>query len=603
MISQLLAFLSILLLYTLNSFANPLHGIYTIGTGGNYTQISDAVAALDSHGIAGPVTFKILSGTYTGTNYFREVSNSNSSNTITFESFANDPDSVVINDPSEYSFRIEGAKNLILINLTLQNITMNGICQNIHITNNKFTDHTIQMIDGQILGFYVQGNSALAGITINSHEVQMQAVTISYNDFSPLASYIILNNVHNVSIEVNKNLGNLFMDFVNTVEVSANKLKSNQPGSNILQIRESQIVYVKNNFFDSQGDAWGISLKDNNLLDFKNNTVRNEGLDTTLLANNNTGLELLNNIYYNDSPSVSVSLWNNTGFNSDYNMYYNGPDTDIIWYNGLPYTLAGFQTASGEDLNSWNYPATFADSTDLHLHKSQGGNDFLLGIPDPDVTVDIDGEPRHALYPYKGADELAEILPVELSSFTSSVTGNSVSLVWTTSSEYNNSGFAIEKSIYNYQLSMFNDQWYNVGFVNGNGTTSSSKNYEFTDRNLSSGKYKYRLKQIDYNGNFTYYNLSGEVVIGVPHTFSLSQNYPNPFNPETKISYDLPSEEFVSLYIYDMTGREVAKLVNEIQSAGRYHIRFNAGNLSSGIYYLKMKAGEFTDVKRMMLVK
>lgn len=297
MILQLYSFLSIILLFTLNSFAIPLHGTYTIGTGGNFPLISDAITAVDSLGISGPVTFRILSGIYHQTNYLREVVNSNSSNTVTFESFAGNSDSVVITEPSEYTFRIEGAKNLIIRNLTLQNITLNGNCQNIHITNNKFTDHTIQMIDGQILGFYIQLNSSLAGITINSAGVLMQAVTISYNDFSPLASYIILNNIHNVTIALNKNLGNLFLDFVNTVEVSANKLKSNQPGSNVVQIRESQIVYMKNNFFDSQGDAWGVSFKNNNLLECDFNTIRNEGLDTTLSAIGNSGLELQNNIY------------------------------------------------------------------------------------------------------------------------------------------------------------------------------------------------------------------------------------------------------------------------------------------------------------------
>ena len=89
----------------------------------------------------------------------------------------------------------------------------------------------------------------------------------------------------------------------------------------------------------------------------------------------------------------------------------------------------------------------------------------------------------------------------------------------------------------------------------------------------------------------------------LPEKHYLEQNYPNPFNPETKISYDLPSPQFVTLYIYDMSGREITKLVNETQTAGRYEIKFNAGNLSSGIYYLKMKAGDFTDVKKMAVTK
>ncbi len=595
-ILHLAAFITAAFVFNLNSFAVPLHGSYTVGAGGNYPLISDAVAAVDSLGVSGPVTFRIFSGTYHGTNYLREVTNSNSSNTVTFESFAANADSVVITDPSEYTFRIEGAKNLIIRNLTIQNITLREDCRNIHILNNKFSDQRIQMIDGQILGFHIKNNFALAGIQINSAGILMQAVTISDNDFSPLASYVILNNINNLTITGNKNLANVTMDFVNTVDFSGNKMKTNQPGSNVLLVRESGIVFVKNNFFDSKGDAWGISFKGNSFLDFKNNSVRNEGLDTTLQAVNNSGLELLNNIYYNDSPGVSVSLWNNTALYTDYNAYYNGPDIDIIRYNGTEYNLAGFQAATGQGLHSNSYAADFASPDDLHLNSSENGNVLLLGNPDPDVNTDIDGQPRNPLHPYKGADELDAALPVELASFTSVVSGSNVTLNWTTVTENNNSGFQIERT------SDMN-QWITIFFVNGIGNSNTPVNYSYTDNNLNPGIYNYRLKQTDYNGNFTYYNLSGEVVIGVPQKFSLSQNYPNPFNPETMIIYNLPSEQSVSLKIYDMTGREVSKLVNEVQSAGRYQIRFNSGNLSSGIYYLKMKAGEFSDVKKLVIMK
>ncbi len=94
--------------------------------------------------------------------------------------------------------------------------------------------------------------------------------------------------------------------------------------------------------------------------------------------------------------------------------------------------------------------------------------------------------------------------------------------------------------------------------------------------------------------------ISGEV----PSVFSLRQNYPNPFNPVTNIKFGLPENAFVTLKVYDMLGRETALLINNINmAAGNYNFDFNAVNLPSGIYFYKLSAGDFTDVKKMMLIK
>ena len=124
------------------------------------------------------------------------------------------------------------------------------------------------------------------------------------------------------------------------------------------------------------------------------------------------------------------------------------------------------------------------------------------------------------------------------------------------------------------------------------------------DRNLQTGKYKYRLKQIDNNGNYEYFALNGEVEIGVPKKFDLSQNYPNPFNPVTKINFDLPENGLVNLRLYDMLGREVANIVNnEYRTAGYYTVNFDASKLSSGIYFYRMNAGSFSGIKKMAVIK
>lgn len=85
--------------------------------------------------------------------------------------------------------------------------------------------------------------------------------------------------------------------------------------------------------------------------------------------------------------------------------------------------------------------------------------------------------------------------------------------------------------------------------------------------------------------------------------FSLNQNYPNPFNPSTKINFTIPKTEAVYLKVYDILGREVKSLVNETLTQGEYQVDFDGKNLSSGMYYYSLRAGEFVSVKKMVLVK
>jgi len=191
-------------------------------------------------------------------------------------------------------------------------------------------------------------------------------------------------------------------------------------------------------------------------------------------------------------------------------------------------------------------------------------------------------------------------LPVEMASFTSTASGRNVELSWSTVSEVNNSGFEIERSA-------SENNWKKIGFVSGNGNSDVTKNYSFNDNNLSTGRYSYRLKQIDFNGHFEYFNLSSDVNIGVPDKFKVSQNYPNPFNPSTKINYDLPFDGNVSVKIFDMSGKELFTAVNENQTAGYYSFNFDGSSLSTGAYFYRISASgnsqNFVMTKKMMLIK
>lgn len=196
-------------------------------------------------------------------------------------------------------------------------------------------------------------------------------------------------------------------------------------------------------------------------------------------------------------------------------------------------------------------------------------------------------------WPLKGG-----VTPVEMTTFTSSVGFNGITLNWTTASELNNNGFEVEKSTdgKNFQK---------IGFVKGAGTTTQSHNYSYLDKLNLEGQttFYYRLKQLDFNGVSQYSNVLTILYNSIPKNFKLSQNYPNPFNPTTTINYSVAKESSVSIKIYDLMGREVATLVNEKKEPGTYEVNFNALNLSSGIYFYRMSAGEFTSIKKMTVLK
>ena len=199
--------------------------------------------------------------------------------------------------------------------------------------------------------------------------------------------------------------------------------------------------------------------------------------------------------------------------------------------------------------------------------------------------------------------------PVELNTFTASVNENSVTLKWETETEVNNYGFEIQRKDPPLNPLPGGEQkgWVDVGFVKGNGNSNSPKEYSFTDEDITSGTYNYRLKQIDNDGTFEYSDVV-EVSFNTPLKFALEQNFPNPFNPKTKIRFTISDAgtsfmKFVTLKVYNELGEEVATLVNEIKQPGDYEAEFDASNLSSGIYYYQIKAGKYTNTKKMLLMK
>lgn len=186
-------------------------------------------------------------------------------------------------------------------------------------------------------------------------------------------------------------------------------------------------------------------------------------------------------------------------------------------------------------------------------------------------------------------------LPVELSIFSASILKIGVKLNWRTETEVNNYGFDVERK-------SETSNWERISFVNGNGNSNSPKEYSYIDQTANTGKYLYRLKQIDNDGAYSYSKVV-EVEFNRVTEYSLSQNYPNPFNPITTISFTLPLSGNVKLTIFNLLGQEIKTLTNGFKEAGIYTFNFDAKNLNSGIYLYKIEANGFTQTRKMTLVK
>lgn len=189
-----------------------------------------------------------------------------------------------------------------------------------------------------------------------------------------------------------------------------------------------------------------------------------------------------------------------------------------------------------------------------------------------------------------------EEIPVELVSFTAQLTGNAVNLNWITATETNNRGFSVERRLTS------SENWAEIGFIPGRGTTTEQTSYSFTDNLDRQGSFAYRLKQFDFDGTFAYSNV---VFIDAvkPDKYELAQNYPNPFNPMTTIKFGLPENSQVMLTIYNALGEKIAELINTTLEAGYHKVDFDASNLPSGIYLYKINAGNFVETRKMMLIK
>jgi Secretion system C-terminal sorting domain len=288
-----------------------------------------------------------------------------------------------------------------------------------------------------------------------------------------------------------------------------------------------------------------------------------------------------------NQPSVNTTV---TGTSISGSGFYD-PGTDA---GGPGYTNhISAAVAGGVIVNS----VTFNSATNLTLNVNTNG--VAPGFYSVTVT-NPDGQSLTGT----NILNVTAAAPVTMLSFNAGVfAGNNIRLNWATSLEVNNSGFEVDRSIKG------SNSWTSVGFIPGHGTTNQISYYTFSDKKLGVGKYEYRLKQIDYNSNFEYFELNSVMDIGVPVSFGVLQNYPNPSNPKSKIDYQIPFTGKVQIKIYDLLGREVKTLVDETKDAGYYNAVFDGTNLASGIYIYRVEARDastslsMTKTMKMVLIK
>jgi len=313
------------------------------------------------------------------------------------------------------------------------------------------------------------------------------------------------------------------------------------------------------------------------------NAAHRYDLNGNYLDNLITGVSFPQDIYELPNGNLAVA-----GFSTPSGLRIYTPNGNLLHYFNTVSSLRSVYLLPG---------GTYLVTNNTGLHEIDSTNGTLLR------TIYTSANLQYISY----ADY--SIIPVELTSFTAQVSGSSVILNWTTATELNNSGFEIQRSLNNEigKLSKWipsENDWEAIGFVSGNGTTSEANSYSFVDNLALTNDQTifYRLKQIDFDGSFKYSQVV-EVNILNPIKFSLEQNYPNPFNPSTTINFNIPTDGFVSLKVFDIMGNQVAELLGKETKAGFHSIEFDASQLASGTYFYRLQAGNNIKVQKMLLLK
>lgn len=242
-----------------------------------------------------------------------------------------------------------------------------------------------------------------------------------------------------------------------------------------------------------------------------------------------------------------------------------------------------------------------ADNVAIYRRNPSGEEDFVRVCAVSDDCYDEQSSELVATVSSLGEFVLAsdtEPLPVDLVTFKATLDGETVQLSWQTASETQNAGFAVQRRV------EATDSFSRIGFVEGAGTSSKPRSYQFDDADFpfDAEHVTYRLKQVDLDGS-SRYSSEVEVALGTPERYALHGNYPNPVHQRTTIRYELPQSSEVQLVVYDVLGQRVATLAAEQQASGRKEVVFDTSGLASGTYFYRLEANDHVSTRSMTVVR
>jgi hypothetical protein len=389
-----------------------------------------------------------------------------------------------------------------------------------------------------------------------------------------------------------------------------------------IRVKEANNIYCYNNYFENCGDG---SISAPVKYVYVSPNLKNINFIHNTFVNG-TSIELDN--------GATTNTWANNIFKKSSGNIFTGSVTGISWAGNIRSGTLDVAIPSGMTnidpllvLNSDSYYGLSSSSPAINTASASYPSilDITNVDDDPTLLFDIQGQSRPVSATQKdvGCDEyttgsstirpltLSDVgpsyiggpnLPVTIAMFIGNfISEGNVKLEWTTISEINNYGFNVQR------MNEVSNNFEDIGFVAGKGTTLEPQSYTFVDEDVS-GSVQYRLEQIDNNGLMNYF---GPIILNpnnvnnksVPAIFALNQNYPNPFNPTTVINYQLAVDNYTTLKVYNVVGKEVTTLVNGFETAGSHQVNFNGSQLSSGMYFYKLQSGNNVEVKKLTLIK